>query len=377
MHVRDLKAAVRLTLLSIAFVSAAPVYAQNTCPAANPNDVVDDAAALQHCFDLGGTVALRPPASPVYGYQVGTTVWIRRNNLVVTSTGPGQARLIAMNHLDGPIIQVEEGTAGYVLANLYVNGNKFLRNLRSSCYGYRDFGSNMLLRGSGFRVHDVESTRAMCGSAMEVSGSNYEIWNNWVHHNGREEGTMPGDPWSDGITLLRCDNGYVHHNRAENNTDIDIVVGGGNGCRIQNNTIRHTQVGSELPLYGFAGLHIGWFPAGGSNHANSTYSGNTIFSDTNKLAFGVFVGFHPWNPTISVANGGRVQANSTSGAVVPLAIDGISFGTVTSNTASGARGSNGFGSCTRSSNYTAGDWGSTSIQSGWIQRTYHNGSCTP
>ncbi|HEX5473653.1 MAG TPA: hypothetical protein VFX12_03240 [Vicinamibacterales bacterium] len=75
-----------------------------------------------------------------------------------------------------------------------------------------------------------------------------------------------------------------------------------------------------------------------------------------------------------VSDAGNVYFNSSSGAVVNLAIDGIDWGSVQSNTWSGANGTRGF-NCTLSGDYTAGHFGSASIQGGYVCRIYHAPSC--
>lgn len=191
---------------------------------------------------------------------------------------------------------------------------------------------------------------------MEVEGSGFEIDNNWVGYNGRSrDEQLPGEPWSDGITLLSCDGGNVHDNTIDNNTDVDLVIGGGHNCSVQWNTIRHTPT-VGIAVYGFAGIHVGYFDAGGGDNAGSIIANNTISSDQDKLGFGIVVGAHPWNPLLWTPNAGTVSGNSASGAVVPLAVDGIDTGSVTNNSAFDHRGVNGL-NCALSADYTAGDWG--------------------
>ncbi len=361
-------------LLALLFTGS-PVSAQN-CPAANPNDDVDDFAALQACLDQGGTIVLAPPCAGCNGYWTTQTLWLRLSGTVLTSIG-GKARIIAWPSLNGPILQTENYVSDYELVEIEFNGNKFLRDLRNSCSGYRGYRSNLLLRGYRFRVHHVDSVRAMCGSALEIDGQDFEVYSNWVSYNGRDQfDGVPGEPWSDGITLLRCENGYVHDNTLENNTDVDLVVGGGANCRIQNNAVRHAPSGAGIAKYGFAGFHVGWFPNGGGTNSGSVFSGNTIYSDPDMLAFGIVVGYHPWDYLRDTTDGGSVNGNSSTGAVVNLAVDGVLAGSVQSNTWSAARGTRGYG-CSLASDYTAADWGGTSLQNGWIFRQYHGGSCTP
>jgi hypothetical protein len=121
---------------------------------------------------------------------------------------------------------------------------------------------------------------------------------------------------------------------------------------------------------------VGYFQEGGGDHSGSSYYSNTISSSENGLAFGIMIGFHPWDPDQPVNNAGEVTGNDSSGAVVNLAIDGPSDGTVSDNSVSNARGTHGF-NCSISSDYTAIHYGSTSIQSSPtpVSRHYHPGGC--
>lgn len=358
-RVRNTYLYIGLMLCLLPAVSAA----QNTCPAANPDDYTSDSQALQNCLNQGGTIVLRPGA---YYYVIDAPLTLTVDGTVLTSSG-GQAMLLAVDPLYGAMLTATANN--YEIANVWFHGGKWIRTL--GCYGYRGYASNLLLRGSGFRVHDSKSEQALCGSAMEIDGSYFEVYGNWVAYNGKTSGS--GEPWSDGITLLRCMNGYVHHNELANNTDIDIVIGGGGGCRVQNNTIRHTP-GPGSAIYGFAGIHIQNFPDnGGGDHSSSNYSGNTITADADKLAFGIIVGPHPWNSDLWVS-GASVTDNSAFGSVVNLAVDGSLDGQVSGNTASGARGTQGF-NCNIAADYTAGHFGSTSLQGGYTCRIYHQSGC--
>ena len=116
------------------------------------------------------------------------------------------------------------------VANVKFDGRRDNRTLLNKCGvpGY-NFGPNTQFEGRDWSVHHVESWHAMCGSAMVVLGSNFEIHDCIVQDNGRgvNEGAPPGVfPWSDGMTVLLCDNGFIHDNYLQDNTDIQLVVGG-------------------------------------------------------------------------------------------------------------------------------------------------------
>jgi putative transposase len=126
--------------------------------------------------------------------------------------------------------------------------------------------------------------------------------------------------------------------------------------------------------YGFAGFHVGSFNQSGY-HADSQYRYNDVASWYDQQSFGIVIGFHPWNATVPVPFAGYVNDNWTWGAVVNLAIDGISDGEIQRNTFGAHQGSRGFShgapaNCW-SADYTAGDFGSASKQGGYINRIFH------
>jgi parallel beta-helix repeat protein len=206
---------------------------------------------------------------------------------------------------------------------------------------------------------------------MEVGGSGFQLYSIYAANNGRTKFESPAgvEGWADGITLLRCDNSTVHDSWAVDNTDIGIVVGSGTGCTIEHNTI------SNLNRVAFAGFHEGTF-LGATSQPNAQYRYNTISSGYNLEAFGLVVGYHPWSngSLFDLDEIGTVRNNNIQGAVVNLAIDGIQSGLITGNTMSGHQGNDGWG-CSLTYNYTAGDYGSASLQSGWVPLVYHFGAC--
>jgi hypothetical protein len=193
----------------------------------------------------------------------------------------------------------------------------------------------------------------VCASGMSVDGSNFRVTNSWFAYNGwpgDETDPQIGEPWSDGLTVLSCNDGsIIESNHFVDNTDVDLIVGGGSGCLITDNHIDHYQT------RGFAGLMVESFNGAG-DHSGITYSGNTVTSTLDQLAFGIMVGHHPWTSQLNILNVGSVQGNTASGAVINLQIEassGIAGGQVTGNTVSGAAGTStgGFFRCAIVTNY--------------------------
>jgi hypothetical protein len=345
-----------IVVVSLALLS--PASAAN-CPGANPNDNLPDDDVLQACLNQGGTVQL-DPGSPGYIIAKGLTLAV--NSTVLTSAkAPAQATLIADPSLHAPLLKVPDGTINYRVDSILFDGNRQRRDA-SVCSGYRDpFASNVQLNGSGFIVINIESARALCGSSLVISGSDFEIANSSFHDNGASQGAP--EPWSDGITLARCTRGYVHNNTLANNTDVDIVNGGGPDCRIENNTIQHTTT------HGFAGLAIHKFPGtGGGDHRGSVFQNNTISSAPNQLELGISVGMNPWGVSGTVS--GSIINNIVSGAQVNLAVDGYSNGTVNNNALSNPQGG-----CAL--NYTVSNTTNVCLQPGWAVKSVQLGTmCT-
>ena len=312
----------------------------------------------------------------LYGYFVGPPGLVLRTSgttLTSRSAYGWKALLQATTDLQSPMLRVEDWVSNYTISRIWFHGERFNRRGVASCTS--DQTNNLWLRGSYFLIDEIDSTDAPCQSSATVEGDHFEIRNSWFANNGWDEPS--GGPWADGLTVWRCGNGYIHHNHFIDNTDIDLVVGGGSNCRVEYNQIEHRL------SYGFAGIHVGWFPNGNGNHAGSTYFGNTITSGYDKLAFGLVIGFHPWSSKIQLVDSGRVVDNAISGAVINLAVEadktGAVVGEVTGNTMWGAQGQNGFGACTYRADYTVftphtgwivlqPDW--------WFQLQFDDGVCT-
>jgi hypothetical protein len=335
--------------------SASPAHA-DSCSDANPNDNTPDDAALQSCLNSFGTVIL-DAGSP--GYIIATGVALVGTGQVLTSTDTSnRATLIAHPDLHAPILSGRNAT-GYRIDSVKFDGNKAARTTPCVPGTYRDYGSNLTLRGDGFTVLNIESSHALCGSAMDLVGTHFEIANSQFYSNGYSTGQRSGEPWADGITLAYCQGGYVHDNYLEDSTDIAIVSGGtgGHGCRVENNTIR------QINNHAFAGLAVHNFDENGlpGDHTNSWYQNNTITSALNQLDLGISVGMHGWFPDRDTF-GGSIINNSVSGARINLDIYGYHDGTINNNTISNSQGSFfGFGA-----NYVAAHVTNTCLQFGWV-----------
>jgi hypothetical protein len=351
------------------FVAAPRASGNGNCPGADPNDYEYDDIAINACLAQGGDVIL----------EEGVVGYLLVSGLVITQPGTrligadGGAVLLAEVGLNQQMLR-SDGVDNVVLENLRFYGNRWERTSRLwECVpGPREHGKILLVTGNGFLISNVTALGALCGTGAEVEGSNFEIRDSNFSYNGFQLDVPGLEPWADGLTVWTCNNGWIHHNTFMNNTDVDLVIGGGSGCVVENNTIIHN---SE---YGFAGLMIGTFAPANGDHAGSTYRWNSIDSTYNKLGFGIMVGDHPWSCHVmcfDLPTAGSVVENYSWGAVVNLAIDGIQHGEVQSNGWGSAQGDRGFGSCTSSWEYTACHFGSASIQNGYESIQFDGGAC--
>jgi hypothetical protein len=350
----------RILPLAFAFLCCltAPALAQSNCPAADPNDNNPDDAALNACLSGGGTITV-VHGSPGYILTQALSITVPGTTLIGDSA---LANFVARSDISGRMLQALN-VGSVTLQNLWFDGNK---GARSSCNHGDGTGTNLTVISDGLRIDNVGSINALCGSAAEVQGTGIEISNSYFAQNGY---AYPTGPWSDGLTVWECTNGSIHNNDFADNTDVDLIVGGANGCSVYGNGITHYNT------RGLAGIMVAWFGGLNGNHANSSYHDNTVSANQNLLSFGLMVGQHPWtlDPSQQVSDAGSVYSNSINGAVVNLAVDGTTGGSVSGNGYSGAQGSAGY-PCTHSSNYAAAHFGG-SIQPGYESFAFDAGYC--
>ncbi len=348
----------------------------------NPTDLLSDDSALQACLDAGGEIKLHP-GSP--GYVVnglngnfGQGLILNRSGTVLTSSAPPlRATIIAGRDLFSHILATQPfvGANNFSISFISFNGmvdevrsDGAYRRARDTCFDPGGNFGNLFLEGNDFKFFNNESTHAMCGSGLGILGSRFKIENNYIAHNGRDRFTknFGGVPWSDGMTVLSCEGGYIARNVIVDNTDIDLVVGGGRNCVVELNKIAH------YGKYAFAGLNVGNFNDRG-NHVGSEFRENIVYSATrNRLSIGILVGSHPWTSKVDVRYAGKVYNNIVHGSVINLVVDGVYGGEVVSNKVFDNNGDQGLGDCGDSLNYAVHPphVSNTTLQSGWISYQY-------
>jgi hypothetical protein len=361
---------IQLVVATAALYVLPAVKAGAQCAPLNCSDTVPDTCAIQSLLNGGGTIAL-PADGCSQGYIIDGTLHLNQPGTTLTSSSASgnRALLLAATGLNVLMMKVDPGVSNYTISNIFFYGNRFNRT-SPNCAGDHT-SANLWLDGSGWTLDNIESDAAPCQTSTVVvlTSSNFEIRNSWFANNGSTSSL------SDGLTVHACFGGWIHNNNFVDNTDVDLIVGGGN-CTVQDNTVQHTQG------FGEAGIMLGKFAGGDGNHAGSTYSGNNISSGLDKLGIGIMVGHHPWTALNTLADAGSVLNNTASGAVINLAVEGITGGgggTVSGNTVSGAQRQNaGLFACPVSNNYTVFHTGSASLQGtpAPLQLQFDTGVCT-
>jgi hypothetical protein len=358
--------------------------AQPLAPCGNPNDFVPDDEALQTCLDRGGRIELEAgyPGYIVNGYHGDAKRGLQltqSGTVLTTKTNATTATILAGRDLYDGILQTPPGidVNGFVIDGIDFNGlgdtmigGEPYRRHRNEC-GSRTAG-NLALRGRAFVFRNNTVENAMCGTGLGLYG-NFDVRYNYIVLNGRDQPLKAGDtPWSDGISVLYCDAGYIGSNVFADNTDIDLVVGGGHDCIVESNTITH------LRRFGVAGMNIGNFDGpGAGDHTGSQYRLNTIDSFVpNKLGMGLIVGSHPWDMSRWVY-AGRITGNTVYGANINMVVDGVYGGEVSGNTTHdpSQTGDNACGHVGRDYTIYPPHVINTAVQGGWVELRYDRDWC--
>lgn len=278
--------------------------------------------------------------------------------------------LLASPSLNGQILSAKNlNLNGYTISELILDGNKSQRGGQPCPHQ-----ANMELWGSSFTLHHVDTINAPCGSGLGLLGSGYNVYSVYSSDNGVSADEAIGR-WADGMTVLRCENGWIHDNVIRNSTDFGLVIGGGPSCVVENNTIEQADV------FAFAGLNLGNFSTGSywdGRHNDSRIRNNTVTSGYNLLMHGISVGSHAYSSgaLVPVFDAGYVEWNTSFGAQINLLVDGIDAGVIAGNSLSSPGGTRtNFNSCGYVGNFTAGHFGAATVQGGFAARTFDFGSC--
>ncbi|MCB9653623.1 MAG: right-handed parallel beta-helix repeat-containing protein [Deltaproteobacteria bacterium] len=306
----------------------------------------DDAAGvIQGCIDQ--TPAGQVLALPAGRYMMKNAVTVTQRAITLKTEGrattspkcavsgsSGCAELIADPSLyrSGGIIDLF--ATGSTMDHIVIDGNRQGRvgtaAYNACAQGSIGYGYNMRV-GSQCRVTNSVSKNALCGTAMEVSGTGTSVYiaNNTIAFNGVHNRSFL---WADGITVHDYPNSTFIDNEIIDNTDIDLIFGGCANCTVQRNVIRHT---ADPASGSYAALMIqAWPGATSGNYTGADFSGNHIDCGPSKACgFGILIGSDPWYS--APIHGGAVHHNTIANPQQGLTIEDASNVSVHHNTVSG------------------------------------------
>ncbi len=301
------------------------------CPGvqADVGGVASASVEVQQCIDAapsGGTLDL-----PAGIYRVTTELTIAKPLTVRTAGtaadpagcleagGPPCVVLRADDALSVPRGFVRLGaTTGVVLDHLVLDGNRGRRLASSaavSCAaGINGAGFNASTGGcTGCSFLRSGSARALCGSGFEWHGDQAIITRSVFRENGAH---AVNSMWSDGLTLLQSDGAQVTDSRFVDNSDVDLIFGGGTAATVSGNQIAHFVQAS------FAGLMLDNFNDSTSGDFTGTVvSGNTIDCGPLLCDFAVELGPHAWYLSANLI-AGTVSGNSVNGGKFGINAEG-------------------------------------------------------
>jgi hypothetical protein len=300
------------------------------CPDANPNDNLPDDDALQTCLNRGGLTVL---ASGSPGYILEKGIKIFNNGQTLRGTDKDhKARLVAAATLKDTMLRGDTIT-DTVVRYLELDGNRDARTASlGNCGGYRIWATGLAIRYSrNFVIADNHIMNTLCGSALEVDGSDFEVARNLIESSGHGlEAKDANEPWADGITLHNCWGGEVHDNHVIDATDVGIVSGGGS-CNIVHNQV------DNVSRHVFGGITMHDFTLMGVDHTGSVLAHNIVTGKNGMISFGFSLGIHPWHnwPLNGMPapynTGGSVACNQVSGANFNIEVDGVKGLTIADN----------------------------------------------
>ncbi|NCN42021.1 DUF4214 domain-containing protein [bacterium] len=296
----------------------------------------DQSGTIQSCINrsVGSTLELPPGI-----YFVNGPIYINSNSAIITKGKSIDSDSCSAN--DSSCFQIRalptaavSGRSGLmriegsqiVISHIIVDGNRSER-LNSAAArecqageNFKGFTSTALVDGFLFKNNVLKN--ALCGTALELhSGTvNAHFLKNKILDGGDNLVHMH---WADGLTIHDAVNSTFSENTFVDNTDVQLVFGGCQGCVIASNTFSHTTSPNKSA---FAELMIHAWPGGSGDFTNSTAFNNSIDCGLGKrCGFGIIVGGDNWYPGTK-AFGINIQNNSIKNAMIGLSVDDATGG---------------------------------------------------
>jgi hypothetical protein len=283
-------------------------------------------AALQACIDAtpaGGTLEI-----PAGSYRMDNQIQISRPITLRTQGTAGVAERCLGGSLPcatlfaAPNFFVREGilairdTSAVNLDHVILDGNRSARigsAAHDQCKANQNrWGFNAVATGcTNCSFTFSASVSALCGTGLEWSGDNARIANSAFQANGDH---YTPNTWADGLTIHQSNGAVVADNQFIDNSDIGLILGGGQNARVERNLIL------QQGMYAFAGFMLDNFNGGTPGDFSGTViSGNTVICDL--CTFGMNLGPHPWYLSRNIV-GGTVAGNTVRGGFIGVNVDG-------------------------------------------------------
>ncbi|MCM2322683.1 MAG: hypothetical protein NDJ90_05435 [Oligoflexia bacterium] len=344
-------------------LSAAVAYGDDarviSCDSARSfaNGVQDASGVLQSCIDSAPEGAIL--GLPAGRYRIAKGIDLSRRLLLATENldraaprcaADGDSRCAELFadpslYVVGGLVRMTAAGAG--IDHLIINGNRIERGgteAQKACQSSNtSYGFNMRLMCADCSFTNSVSKLALCGTGLEVAGLQPRllIERNTFAYNGRHEVRML---WADGLTVHESEESVISENDLVDNTDVDLIFGGCQNCRIQRNRITHSE---DYASSSFAAFHLQSWPGGTSgNYTGSDVSGNEVdCGPRRRCGFGLFLGGDPWYSAKvygGSVHGNRVR-NAQQGVIVDRTTGSVEFyDNFSENSGGGTRASCGF-----------------------------------
>ena len=315
-------------------VEAAPSSAITICngQTADPSGNTDAHQAIQSCIDAtpsGGTLAL-----PAGIYRLSAVVTIAHAMTLTTANTQNAAScmdyatapcaVFRADAQDAPsgargffrVGTISTGVSNVTLDHVVFDGNRAARlgsNMATQCaQGNNGEGINVGSNCANCTLSHMASVRAICGTGMEWDGDGITVKDSWFAFNG-DHATQ--NMWSDGLTIHKSNSGVVDACTFVDNSDVDLISGGGTNAKYTNNTVEQLQQSS------FAGIMLDNFDSSAlGDHTGAAVTNNLVACPA-ACHFGIELGPHPWYASPNII-GGSVSGNTVIGGYIQINAQG-------------------------------------------------------
>jgi len=363
---------IRSMLASAEFLRDHPelVAPTNTC-AYGVGTGVDTGPSLAACFNLTRTQALLVPGIYTLKTNIdiskrGTPLQIATKGFETQTTGSTLAPclatdqdtrcavLTAANDNDnGPLLTT--GTAntitglnltyigfdGNITGRRQYFGNTYWDNTFGLNNSIRNNQANVLLYCTSCSFVGIGSVRAVAASGFIFNGAEGNFYNDVFRENGNGLNRYQNfGQWADGLTVVSGRDVHIQNSQFSDNSDINLIVGGGTNSYIANNTIRAND------NFAFGGLMLDGFNISSNyDFTGAIIENNTIDCGVNAYCgIGLDVGSYFWYTVLPSGGatppvqGATVRNNMVSNTRQGIGIYGAQGTVFAGNSVAGAGG---------------------------------------